>query len=156
MLNSYKFRCFPDCPRAQPLLLRDVCAQHPAVHELESAASLNGVAFQFLWPRATTWNDEAIILTLSGTVLFGSLFSIRFLNLRQHLPRVVPILQGLIAVSVLLMPAAFLLTYDVLIRMAIAAGAFACLGGLMASALRWRQGDATARLYTIAWSLTAC
>lgn len=115
-------------------------------------ASLNGVAFQFLWPQATTWNDEAIIITLSGTLLFGALFTMRFLELPRHLPWLVPAMRLLIAAALLIMAAAFLLTYDVLIRLAVVVGAFACLGGLLASSLRWRQGDATARFYTIAWS----
>lgn len=115
-------------------------------------ASLNGIAYQFLWPRATTWNDEAIILTLTGTLLFGTLFTMRFLQLPRYLPWLVPAMRLLIAASLLLMVAAFLLTYDVVIRLAIVVGALACLGGFLASALRWRQGDATARVYTIAWS----
>lgn len=115
-------------------------------------ASLNGVAFQFLWPQATTWNDEAILLMLSGTVFFGTLFTQRFLHLPEHLPRLVPAMRGLAVAALLLMLAAFQFDYDVLIRLTIVVAASACLAALAASAIRWRQGDRTARVYTLAWS----
>tara|TARA_R110000850_G_scaffold88364_1_gene189784 strand:- start:2556 stop:3740 length:1185 start_codon:yes stop_codon:yes gene_type:complete len=37
-------------------------------------ASLHGVAFQYLWPEATWWNDQAIIVFLNLVVLFGGAF----------------------------------------------------------------------------------
>lgn len=114
-------------------------------------ASLNGISFQFLWPRATTWNDEAILVTLSATVLFGALFTQRFLRLPEFLPRLMPPMRALIVTALLMMGAAFLVSYDVLIRIAIVVAAGACLAGLMASTLRWGQGDRSARFYTLAW-----
>lgn len=115
-------------------------------------ASLNGVAFQYLWPGATTWNDQAIIVALSGTVLFGCLFISRFLELRDNLPRFVPVLRGLAAAGTLLIVASFFLPYALLIRLIIVVAVLACLCGLVVGLLRWRQGDASARFYTIAWS----
>lgn len=115
-------------------------------------ASLNGFAFQFLWPGATQWNDEVILLTLSGTVFFGTVFSIRFLSLAEHVPRLIPAMRTLCVGALLLMAAAFLFSYGVLIRLTIGVATFACLAGLIASGVRWRQGDPTARFYTLAWS----
>ncbi|MDF2446015.1 MAG: hypothetical protein K0S46_1251 [Moraxellaceae bacterium] len=115
-------------------------------------ASLNGLAFQFLWPEATDWNDQAIIVTLSGTVLFGVLFTSRFLQAPRHLPRVMPAMRALMAASVLIMVLAFFLSYALLIRLAIVVAAGACAAGLVVGVLRWRQGDVSARYYAIAWS----
>lgn len=114
--------------------------------------SLNGFAFQFLWPNATTWNDEVILISLSGTVLFGTIFSARFLRLREFAPRLLPAMKLLCWAAVLLIAAAFVLSYGSLIRVTIIVATLACLAGLMAAALRWYQGDSSARFYTIAWS----
>lgn len=115
-------------------------------------ASLNGLAFQFLWPEATQWNDEVVLLSLSGIVFFGTVFSIRFLDLVEHVPRLVPAMRALCAFALLLMGAAFLFSYGLLIRVTIVTATLACLAGLIASGVRWRQGDPTARFYTVAWS----
>ncbi len=47
-------------------------------------ASLHGVSFQYLWPHATWWNDQAIIVFLNLAIVFGATFSLRFLNVRRH------------------------------------------------------------------------
>lgn len=114
--------------------------------------SLNGLAYQFLWPEATAWNDEAIIFSLSGTVLFGTLFTKRFLQLPSTLPRLVPVMHGLVVAALLLMLGTFVLSYDVLIRLVIAVAVFACLSALAAAGLRWRTGDVSSRYYALAWS----
>lgn len=114
--------------------------------------SLNGIAYQFLWPEATQWNDEVILLTLSCTVFFGTVFSIRFLDLHTHAPRLIPPMHTLCGVAVLLMIAAFIFSYSVLIRLTIVLATFACLAGLVASVMRWRQGDSSVRFYALAWS----
>lgn len=115
-------------------------------------ASLNGFAFQFLWPGATSWNDVVILVTLCGTVLFGTIFSTRFLRLREFSPRLLPAMRLLCWAAVLMMAAAFVLSYGVLIRATIIIATFACLAGLLAAAGRWYQGDTSARFYTMAWS----
>ncbi|HET8731509.1 MAG TPA: 7TM diverse intracellular signaling domain-containing protein [Moraxellaceae bacterium] len=114
--------------------------------------SLNGMAFQFLWPESTTWNDQAIIFSLSGTVLFGTIFTLRFLNLPQHLPRLVPVSRLVAGAALLLMLGAFVFPYDELIRVVIGVAVAACLSALTAGIVRWRAGDASARYYALAWS----
>jgi diguanylate cyclase len=116
-------------------------------------ASLGGLAFQYLWPEATTWNDQAIVVSLCGVVIFGCLFTNRFLLLRQNLPSQMSLfILGLAGASVLITLASFFLPYALMIHLAIVVATLACMTGLVSSMLRWRQGDSTARFYTIAWS----
>lgn len=115
-------------------------------------ASLNGLAFQYLWPGATQWNDQAIIVSLAGVVLFGLLFTNRFLQLRQHLPIVAPALWAIAVAAAGIIAASFFVSYAIMIRVLIGVAVVACLGGLFVGCVRWLQGDVTARFYTIAWS----
>lgn len=115
-------------------------------------ASLNGLAFQFLWPGATTWNDQAIIESLAGVVLFGTLFTNRFLQLKEYLPWLMMPLWGLCISCVLIMGAAMIWPYAVMIHIMIGVAVGGCVAALAASLLRWRQGDSSARFYAIAWS----
>lgn len=61
-------------------------------------AGLNGFSFQYLWPDSIEFNDKSIIYAVSLVVLFGSSFSITFLNLKQHLQIGYRII-GLIAIA---------------------------------------------------------
>ncbi|MCD6059819.1 MAG: hypothetical protein K0S16_130 [Moraxellaceae bacterium] len=116
-------------------------------------ASLNGLAFQFLWPEATTWNDQAIIVMLNAAVFFGILFTRRFLQTQRYLPRLAPVLGLLAAASLVLCAAAFVFSYALLIRFTIGVGALTCATTFAASVVRMREGDHAARLYALAWSV---
>lgn len=116
-------------------------------------ASLNGLAFQYLWPTATaTWSNQTIVAALSGTLFFGGLFTIRLLRLKEHLLLVQRPLLVLISLAFIILVPTLLNPERYLIRESIVLAALGCLVCLMAGILRWRQGDSTARLYTLAWS----
>lgn len=44
-------------------------------------ASVKGFSFEYLWPNHPQWNDQAVIWSLSLTVMFGALFTESFLKL---------------------------------------------------------------------------
>ncbi len=115
-------------------------------------ASLKGLSFQFLWPTATQWNDRVLIFMLASTVIFGGLFTVRFLRLREHLPPLMPLFRWLIAAAALIVAASFFLPYAPLMQALIMVAGLTCLSFLAASSWRWRAGDRSARYYTIAWS----
>jgi diguanylate cyclase len=115
-------------------------------------ASLRGLTFQHLWPDATAWANHAIIISISGIVVFSALFAIRLLRLRKHLPFFYRTLMALAGVSTVLAVLTPLVSYSHLIRVNIVVVFFASLCGLVAGGLRWRRGDATAKIYTLAWS----
>lgn len=114
-------------------------------------ASLNGLSFQFLWPTATHWNDQALIVTLASTCVFAALFTRRFLHFSQHLPLLSKNIIGFVICSMMIALASFFLPYALLIRGVIVVAAVGCLVILLGGILRWHMGDVSARLYTIAW-----
>ncbi|MDI1302640.1 MAG: sensor domain-containing diguanylate cyclase [bacterium] len=115
-------------------------------------ASLNGLSFQFLWPTATRWNDQALIVTLASTTAFAALFTWRFLLFSRHLPLLAKGAVGFVVCSLLIAIASFFLPYALLIRLQIVISAAGCLSILLGGAVRWYRGDVSARLYTIAWA----
>lgn len=115
-------------------------------------ASLHGVAFQYLWPEAIWWNDQAIIVFLSLTVLFGSSFTLAFINVtRKNHPLLnrwtlcIAGAAGLMAVAGLLVP------YQYLILPTILLAVIGCSTLLILSIVRWVKKDPAARYYTFAW-----
>jgi diguanylate cyclase (GGDEF)-like protein len=50
--------------------------------------TLDGFAFEYLWPENVWWANRALGATLCGTLAFGALFARNFLALRGNLPRV--------------------------------------------------------------------
>lgn len=113
-------------------------------------ASLQGLSFQYLWPEATQWNDLSIVFFLSSAIIFGILFTRNFLHI-QKVFFVNFTLGMLIAVLLLVLITSRLLSYHIQIQIVIVV-AFICLNlAFAAGVVRWIQGYATARYYTIAW-----
>jgi diguanylate cyclase (GGDEF)-like protein len=115
-------------------------------------ASLHGVAFQYLWPEATWWNDQAIIVFLNLVVLFGGTFSIRFINVTptnhpvlNRLTVGVVIMAGVMAIAGLLVP------YRLMILPTILLAFLGCTTMLVLSIVRWLKKDPAARYYALAW-----
>jgi len=115
-------------------------------------ASLQGLSFQYVWPTATSWNDSAIIVMLSGVVFFTCIFTKNFLALGDghkiliRLFSMVIILSGAIALSVNIVP------YHILIKVLIGLAVFGISLVIYTGILRWSQGFNAARYFTIAWS----
>ncbi|WP_227515554.1 sensor domain-containing diguanylate cyclase [Marinobacter salinus] len=115
-------------------------------------ASLHGVAFQYLWPGATWWNDQSIIVFLNLVVLFGGTFSISFINVtRQNHPYLNRWTVGLVMVAGMLATAGLFVPYRYMILPTILVGALGCTTMLILSIARWLKKDPAARYYTFAW-----
>lgn len=115
-------------------------------------ASLHGVAFQYLWPGATWWNDQSIIVFLNLAVLFGGTFSVRFINVtRENHPRFNRWAVAVIMAAGTLAAAGLLIPYRLLILPTILVAFVGCTTMLTLSILRWYKRDPAARYYTLAW-----
>ncbi len=62
------------------------------------AMSLDGIAFQYLWPDHPGWNDYAIGITLYSLILWALVFTRRFLSTRAKSPRLDMMLKAMIVV----------------------------------------------------------
>ena len=115
-------------------------------------ASLHGVAFQYLWPEATWWNDQSIIVFLNLVVLFGGAFSIRFISVtRKNHPWLNRWTMAMIVTAGLLALAGLLIPYRLMILPTIVVAFVGCSTMLMLSVVRWLKRDPAARYYTVAW-----
>jgi len=60
------------------------------------AMSYDGIGFQYLWPRHPLWNDYAVGFTLYAVILWGLIFTRRFLSTRSNAPVLDKALRGMI------------------------------------------------------------
>ena len=116
-------------------------------------ASIGGLAFQYLWPEATQWNDRAIVVFLALAVTSASFFMIDFLALARRGGWMLRLPQATAWLCLLALLSAFVLPYPMAIRLAIGCAVVAMFGALLVSALRGREGFAPARIFLLAWFL---
>ncbi len=117
-------------------------------------AAINGLTFQYLWPNATWWNDQSILVFLNATVLFGCLFSLKFLTIDRHSEKLLyRYVAGLGGTALVLLLASFFMSYRMIISFSIASGALAAVSLIVMGGWRWFRGQASARYFTVAWFL---
>lgn len=115
-------------------------------------ASLHGMAFQYLWPEATWWNDQSIIVFLSLLVLFGGTFSINFINVsRENHPLLNRWMVGIVITAGAMAAGGLLVPYRYMILPTIVLAVIGCTSMLALSIIRWVKKDPAARYYTFAW-----
>ncbi len=115
--------------------------------------TLNGIAFQYLWPNAPVWNNQALVFFLGISVLFAILFTSEFLQLHTlKISWIHSILKALTILAALAAAGAFLLPYSLGIHLSIGTAVIGIFCSFIVAFLRWRQGFSTARYYVLAWS----
>jgi len=115
-------------------------------------ACLHGVAFQFLWPEATWWNDQSIIVFLNLVVFFGGAFSISFINVtRENHPWLNRWTMAMVMIAGMLSAAGLFIPYQHMILPSILVAFVGCSTMLLLSVVRWVKKDPAARYYTVAW-----
>ncbi|MBL7851028.1 MAG: receptor [Cyclobacteriaceae bacterium] len=60
------------------------------------AMSLDGIAFQYLWPDHPDWNDYAVGISLYSVILWALVFTRRFLSTKAKSPHLDRLLVGMI------------------------------------------------------------
>lgn len=115
-------------------------------------ASLNGLAFQYLWPDATQWNDQSLVVLLSLATTFGVWFNVNFLQLSQYMPKAYNTLRGMMLLTVIAASAAFWLPYQLAIKFTIVNAMLSILIILLAASRLWLHDFKPARLLILSWS----
>jgi two-component system, sensor histidine kinase LadS len=62
------------------------------------AMSYDGIGFQYLWPEHPQWNEYATGITLFSVIVWGLVFTRRFLNTKVNAPSLDRVLQWMIVV----------------------------------------------------------
>lgn len=117
-------------------------------------ATLSGLAFQYLWPYSTWWNDQAIMFSLNGVIFFGLLFTRDFLAISNHShPMIHRIMLVLITLGALQALSTLVIPYDKVVVTTILLAVIACSFQLYVGAVRIYQGNTAARYFTTAFAL---
>ena len=113
--------------------------------------TLNGLAFQYLWPRAVWWTNNSLLFFFCFSFMWGVQFSRSFLETARHTPVFDVVLRALLALGVLGMACALLTTYYISVRLTNIIG-MTCLLVWINGFLSLRRGVRAARYYVMAWS----
>ena len=115
-------------------------------------ASLGGISYQFLWPEAEWWNNQLMMIFLMSVVLFGSLFTIRFLSIgTDNHPIMLRVMYNVIGAAALISMLALYVPFSVIVLPSIGLAFVACCLMLFVGIVRLFKRDAAARYYTVAW-----
>ena len=113
--------------------------------------TLNGLAFQYLWPRWVWWTNNSLLFFFCFSFLWGMQFTRTFLETAQNKPGFDKILRGLMILAGLGVAAALFASYHFAVRLTNIIGLFAVLiwiNGFFCLL----QGVRPARYYMFAWS----
>jgi len=113
---------------------------------------LTGWGYKHLWPEAVNFQQYglAIFIILGG--IFVCRFIHHFLDLPHTAPRIGHLLTGaavILLIDLLLLP---LLSYQIVVQIALVMTMAISLIALYTGVLLWQQGEIAARYFTIAWS----
>ena len=114
--------------------------------------SLQGINFQYLWPEATQWNDQSIVVLLAGVVIFAGIFTRNFLSLPSSAPIFNRLLTMLIISCVGIVMLSNLVPYHTMIRLLIVVAMVAMTCAIYLGVVNWTRGFTAARYYTVAWT----
>ncbi len=114
-------------------------------------ASATGYTFRYLWPEATQWNDQSIIVFLATTLIFGIGFTRSFLKVESVSPLLDKALIAMIVGSALLGLSAFKLNYMYVVIATIVWAVFICTFCLVVGIKCWANNIVTAKYYCLAW-----
>jgi adenylate cyclase len=113
--------------------------------------SLNGLAFQYLWPHWVWWANNSLLFFFCFSFVWGVQFSRTFLQTRQHIPAFDVLLRAILVFGSLGMVASLVASYHFGVRLTSVIGMTTVLLWLT-GCIRLTQGSRPARYYVLAWS----
>ncbi len=112
--------------------------------------TLNGLAFQYVWPELPWWNHRAIVFFMAvanGTAL---LFSRSFLNLRLHIPKLDSMFKWFVLfqffIAVILM-----VNYQLALNLVMGSTIVLVFAVIGAAFICWKRGYRPARFFLFGW-----
>lgn len=114
--------------------------------------AIGGQGYRYVWTDSIEWNSVALPLFLSSTVLFGSLFTRRFLTLNTLSTPVDLMIKTFAILGFVSVMLSFMLPYHIIIKALVPIGLFACIADLTAGCLAWYRKVPSARYYLVAWA----
>lgn len=113
--------------------------------------SLNGIAYQLLWPANPEIQNRSMVLGIPFAMIFTLWFAHAFLRLRSQSPVTAQVVSFAIALNILAAAATFLTDYNTAIRLVVALTIPSCLLLTLLGPQQWARGNRQAIYYTLAW-----
>lgn len=114
--------------------------------------SLNGYAFQYLWPQGLWWNDHVQAMSLAGMLLFGLCFSRLLLGIPQSNPYIDKVIMAAIFYCGVLVLLQVFMDYHFAIQSSILTAVVVCSSIYLLSIYRWRKGVGSATFFLLGWT----
>lgn len=114
--------------------------------------TLNGLAFQRLWPDAVWWSNVCLPVFIHASYVFGIQFTRYYLESAAGTPRLDLVLRGLILFGAVNSGLCLILPYSVAIWIGAAMAFIVPVCVLAAAAVNLYERRRSARFYLIAWS----
>ncbi|MEJ7644890.1 MAG: 7TM diverse intracellular signaling domain-containing protein [Chryseolinea sp.] len=115
------------------------------------AMSYDGIGFQYLWPNHPEWNDYAVGVTMYSVILWGLIFTRRFLSTRANYPKLDNLFRIMILVRSLFFVIELLFLPQLLTARTIEIIPLSLI--FYASILVWKRGYRPARFFVIAYGI---
>lgn len=119
-------------------------------------AAISGQGFRYLWPDAVVWNDHAIPFLLGSTFMFAAMFSRRFLQVEKWSVWACRMLLAASVCAGSFLVLAFLLPYQITIRVLVPLGLFTILLCMAVGVMAQFRKVPNARHYLVAWGAFLC
>ncbi|WP_141733213.1 7TM diverse intracellular signaling domain-containing protein [Oligoflexus tunisiensis] len=114
--------------------------------------ALNGFGFQYIWPTYPAWNGFMVPVLEALSFATLTLFMASYLNTKTHTPRLHWVLLALRIYSLVAIASAFILGYDVAIKLVTFGVMFFVIFVFLANIVRLRMGFRPAKYFLIAFS----
>jgi len=118
-------------------------------------STLNGIAFQYIWPDAEWWNNRAIVFFMCLSHTAALLFTRNFVNLKRYVPKMHGLFNVFIAMEAINV-AVLMLNYGAGLKMASYTLIVLELAIVLAGGLSWYRGSKSASYFTIGWTVFMC
>jgi len=114
--------------------------------------TLNGTAYQYIWPEAVWWNNRAIVFFICLSHVAALLFTRTILNMKNESPRMYKTFTGLIGLETLNIAVLFV-NYPLGLKLSINSIVVIQMLMIAASLAGWRKGSHTAKFFLLGWGV---
>lgn len=113
--------------------------------------AMNGFAVQYLWPESPWFGIRANPFFIGLSALFGTYFSIRFLEMPVNAPRISRVMHALMGAGILLSLSSLFADYSIVILAGQILPLLMIFLGIPAAIFAIRNGNRSAGIYLLAW-----
>lgn len=113
--------------------------------------SVDGLAYQYMWPELKSWHQTSLILFIAFAAVFRCMFTISFLDLTKRWPMAAWILTAVVTAALLLSTLSIVLPYNLAVKLATILVLPSTLLCLAIGSVLLYQGMRRARYFVAGW-----